>query len=254
MSFLNPQGSGLELGVNIDHVATLRNARGTLYPDPLQAALLAEQAGADAITLHLREDRRHIRDADVEKIRPLLTTRMNLESAVTEEMLDFACRIQPQDVCLVPERRAEVTTEGGLDVIRFFDDVKKACARLAAQRIRVSLFIDADAEQIRAAAEAGAPVIELHTGRYADAEGDEQQAELARIRTGVAAGVRHGLKVNAGHGLHYTNVQAIAAIPEIAELNIGHAIVAQAVFSGWENAVSSMKAIMTKARADALRP
>jgi len=254
MSFLNPQGSGLELGVNIDHVATLRNARGTLYPDPLQAALLAEQAGADAITLHLREDRRHIRDADVEKIRPLLTTRMNLESAVTEEMLDFACRIQPQDVCLVPERRAEVTTEGGLDVIRFFDDVKKACARLAAQRIRVSLFIDADAEQIRAAAEAGAPVIELHTGRYADTEGDEQQAELARIRSGVAAGVRHGLKVNAGHGLHYTNVQAIAAIPEIAELNIGHAIVAQAVFSGWENAVSSMKAIMTKARADALRP
>jgi pyridoxine 5-phosphate synthase len=254
MSFLNPQGSGLELGVNIDHVATLRNARGTLYPDPLQAALLAEQAGADAITLHLREDRRHIRDADVEKIRPLLTTRMNLESAVTEEMLDFACRIQPQDVCLVPERRAEVTTEGGLDVVRFFDDVKKACARLAAHRIRVSLFIDADAEQIRAAAEAGAPVIELHTGRYADAEGDEQQAELARIRTGVAAGVRHGLKVNAGHGLHYTNVQAIAAIPEIAELNIGHAIVAQAVFSGWEDAVSSMKAIMTKARADALRP
>ncbi len=254
MSFLNPQGSGLELGVNIDHVATLRNARGTLYPDPLQAALLAEQAGADAITLHLREDRRHIRDADVEKIRPLLTTRMNLESAVTEEMLDFACRIQPQDVCLVPERRAEVTTEGGLDVIRFFDDVKKACERLAAQRIRVSLFIDADAEQIRAAAEAGAPVIELHTGRYADTEGDEQQAELVRIRTGVAAGVRHGLKVNAGHGLHYTNVQAIAAIPEIAELNIGHAIVAQAVFSGWENAVSSMRAIMTKARAGAHRP
>ncbi len=253
MSFLNPQGTGLELGVNIDHVATLRNARGTVYPDPLQAALLAEQAGADAITLHLREDRRHIRDADVEKIRPLLTTRMNLESAVTEEMLDFACRIHPQDVCLVPERRAEVTTEGGLDVIRFFDDVRQACVRLSQQGIRVSLFIDADPEQIRAAADAGAPVIELHTGRYADAEGDEQQAELERIRAAVNAGVRQGLKVNAGHGLHYTNVQAIAAIPEVAELNIGHAIVAQAVFVGWENAVSSMKAIMTKARLDALK-
>ncbi len=253
MSFLNPLGPGLELGVNIDHVATLRNARGTPYPDPLQAALLAEQAGADAITLHLREDRRHIRDADVEKIRPLLTTRMNLESAVTEEMLDFACRIHPQDVCLVPERRNEVTTEGGLDVIRFFDDVKKACLRLAGQGIRVSLFIDADVEQIRAAAEAGAPVIELHTGRYADTDGDPQQVELERIRASVAAGVRHGLKVNAGHGLHYTNVQPIAAITEIAELNIGHAIVAQAVFSGWESAVRSMKAIMTKARLDAMR-
>ena len=253
MSFLNPQGAGLELGVNIDHVATLRNARGTVYPDPLQAALLAEQAGADAITLHLREDRRHIHDADVEKIRPLLTTRMNLESAVTEEMLDIACRIRPHDVCLVPERREEITTEGGLDVIRFFDDVSRACTQLAAQGIRVSLFIDADAEQIRAAAEAGAPVIELHTGRYADTEGDKQRSELERIYSGVSAGVRHGLKVNAGHGLHYTNVQAIAAIPAIAELNIGHAIVAQAVFSGWEQAVRSMKAIMTQARADALQ-
>ncbi len=254
MSYLNPQGPGIELGVNIDHVATLRNARGTVYPDPLQAALLAEQAGADAITLHLREDRRHIRDADVEKIRPQLATRMNLESAVTDEMLDIACRIRPQDVCLVPERRNEVTTEGGLDVIRFFNDVQRACARLAGEGIRVSLFIDADPDQIRAAAEAGAPVIELHTGRYADTEGDEQQQELARIRSGVAAGVRHGLKVNAGHGLHYTNVQAIAAIPEIAELNIGHAIVGHAVFVGWENAVREMKAIMTRARLDALRP
>ena len=253
MSFLNPHGPGLELGVNIDHVATLRNARGTVYPDPLQAALLAEQAGADAITLHLREDRRHIRDADVEKIRPLLTTRMNLESAVTEEMLDFACRIRPQDVCLVPEKRNEMTTEGGLDVLRFFDDVKRACDRLAKEGIRVSLFIDADADQIRAAAECGAPVIELHTGRYADTEGDQQVAELERIRAGVATGVKHGLKVNAGHGLHYTNVQAIAAIPEIAELNIGHAIVAQAVFTGWEKAVSSMKAIMTRARLETLQ-
>ncbi len=253
MSYLTPQGPGIDLGVNIDHVATLRNARGTVYPDPLQAALLAEQAGADAITLHLREDRRHIRDADVEKIRPQLATRMNLESAVTEEMLDIACRIRPQDVCLVPERRNEVTTEGGLDVLRFFDDVQRACARLAGQGIRVSLFIDADPEQIRASAEAGAPVIELHTGRYADTGGDEQQHELERIRAGVATGVRHGLKVNAGHGLHYTNVQAIAAIPDIAELNIGHAIVAHAVFVGWESAVREMKAIMTKARLDALR-
>ncbi len=253
MSYLNPHGAVIDLGVNIDHVATLRNARGTTYPDPLQAALLAEQAGADAITLHLREDRRHIRDDDVDKIRPQLSTRMNLESAVTEEMLDIACRIRPQDVCLVPERREEVTTEGGLDVIRFFDDVRKACERLAQHDIRVSLFIDADAEQIRAAAEAGAPVIELHTGRYADTEGDEQHAELERIRRGVATGVQVGLKVNAGHGLHYTNVQAIAAMPDIAELNIGHAIVAHAVFVGWENAVREMKAIMTKARLDALK-
>ena len=253
MSYLNPHGTVIDLGVNIDHVATLRNARGTVYPDPLQAALLAEQAGADVITLHLREDRRHIKDADVEQIRPKLTTRMNLESAITEEMLDIACRIKPQDVCLVPERRNEVTTEGGLDVVRFFDDVKRACERLAHEGIRVSLFIDADAEQIRASAEAGAPVIELHTGRYADTEGSEQQQELERIRAGVAVGVQQGLKVNAGHGLHYTNVQAIAAMPDIAELNIGHAIVAHAVFVGWENAVREMKAIMTRARLDALK-
>ncbi len=254
MSFLQPHGPGLDLGVNIDHVATLRNARGTVYPDPLQAALLAEQAGADAITLHLREDRRHIKDADVEAIRPRLSTRMNLESAVTEEMLDFACRIQPQDVCLVPERRHEVTTEGGLDVVRFFDEVSQACTRLQQQGIRVSLFIDADAEQIRAAAEAGAPVIELHTGRYADTIGEAQALELQRIREGVSAGVKTGLKVNAGHGLHYTNVQAIAAIQDISELNIGHAIVAQAVFVGWEVAVRDMKAIMIKARLEAMRP
>lgn len=250
---MNPQNAVIDLGVNIDHVATLRNARGTVYPDPLRAALLAEQAGADVITLHLREDRRHIKDADVEQIRPRLTTRMNLESAITEEMLDIACRIQPQDVCLVPERRNEVTTEGGLDVLRFYDDVQRACLQLAQAGIRVSLFIDADPEQIRASAEAGAPVIELHTGRYADTEGHEQQQELERIRAGVATGVRHGLKVNAGHGLHYTNTQAIAAIPDIAELNIGHAIVAHAVFVGWENAVREMKAIMTQARLAALR-
>lgn len=254
MSYLQPAGPAIELGVNIDHVATLRNARGTVYPDPIQAALQAEEAGADAITLHLREDRRHIKDADVRAIRPRLLTRMNLESAVTAEMLDFACEIRPQDVCLVPERRAEVTTEGGLDVAGNFAVVKAAVAQLQGAGIRVSLFIDPDEAQIQAAAEAGAPVIELHTGRYADAATPQaQQAELERILSGVRAGVARGLKVNAGHGLHYTNVQAIAAIPEIAELNIGHAIVAQAVFDGWKKAVSDMKAIMLQARLGALK-
>lgn len=249
MSLLHPTTPVIDLGVNIDHVATLRNARGTSYPDPVQAALLAEEAGADCITLHLREDRRHIRDADVEAIRPQLRTRMNLESAVTAEMLDFACRIRPHDVCLVPERRNEVTTEGGLDVAHNFQDVQKAVRQLQAEGIRVSLFIDADPAQIRAAAESGAPVIEIHTGAYADARSEEaQQRELQRVQAGVLEGVRLGLKVNAGHGLHYTNVQAIAAIPEIAELNIGHAIVAQAVFIGWKNAVKEMKAIMIAAR------
>jgi pyridoxine 5-phosphate synthase len=254
MSFLQPVGPIIELGVNIDHVATLRNARGTHYPDPIQAALLAEEAGADAITLHLREDRRHIKDADVEAIRPLLRTRMNLESAVTAEMLDFACRIRPQDVCLVPERRAEVTTEGGLDVAGNFDVVRAAVRQLAAEGIRVSLFIDPDPAQIQAAAEAGAPVIELHTGRYADAQDQAaQRNELERVRQGVLEGMQRGLKVNAGHGLHYTNVQAIAAIADIAELNIGHAIVAHAVFAGWTNAIREMKAIMVTARMGAAR-
>lgn len=249
MSFLQPASTIIDLGINIDHVATLRNARGTVYPDPLQAALLAEEAGADAITLHLREDRRHIKDADVELIRPKLLTRMNLESAVTTEMVDFACRIKPQDVCLVPERREEVTTEGGLDVVKYFDVVAAAVRQLQAEGIRVSLFIDADAEQIQAAAEAGAPVIELHTGCYADAhDAAVQQAELERVTRGVAEGMARGLKVNAGHGLHYTNVQAIAAIPDIVELNVGHAIVAHAVFVGWQNAVREMKAIMIAAR------
>jgi len=249
MSFLQPNHPGIALGINIDHVATLRNARGTHYPDPLQAALLAEEAGADAITLHLREDRRHIRDADVERIRPQLRTRMNLESAVTSEMIDFACRVQPHDVCLVPERREEVTTEGGLDVVRHFAEVSAAVRQLHAQDIHVSLFIDPDTEQIAAAEETGARVIELHTGRYADAHDEaEQQRELLRIHDAVTEGVRHGLKVNAGHGLHYTNVQAVAAIADIAELNIGHAIVAHAVFAGWHNAVREMKAIMVAAR------
>lgn len=248
MSYLQANGPTIDLGLNIDHVATLRNARGTVYPDPIRAALLAEQAGADAITLHLREDRRHIKDADVSALRPQLMTRMNLEVAVTTEMLDIACMVQPQDVCLVPERRAEVTTEGGLDVRGQFAQVQAAVRQLAERGIRVSLFIDADPEQIQAAAEAGAPVIELHTGRYADADAVAQPLELERIRSGAAIGVRHGLKVNAGHGLHYTNVQAIAAIQDIAELNIGHAVVAHAVFVGWENAVREMKAIMVQAR------
>jgi len=249
MSFLHPTGQVIDLGVNIDHVATVRNARGTVYPDPLRAALLAEQAGADLITLHLREDRRHIKDADVLAIRPQLLTRMNLEAAVTQEMVDFACLVRPQDVCLVPERREEVTTEGGLDVIHYYKDVEAAVKQLAGEGIRVSLFIDADEQQIAAAAAVGAPVIELHTGRYAEAENEEDIArEIARIKLGVRAGVQHGLRVNAGHGLHYTNVQPIAAIPEIHELNIGHAIVAHALFVGWEHAVREMKAIMVDAR------
>ncbi|MDB5758266.1 MAG: pdxJ [Burkholderia sp.] len=248
MSYLQPTGQVIDLGVNIDHVATVRNARGTVYPDPLKAALLAEEAGADVITLHLREDRRHIKDADVRAIRPRLATRMNLECAVTAEMLDIACGIRPQDVCLVPEKREEVTTEGGLDVRRYFSEVQAAIRQLQAEGIRVSLFIDAEEDQIRAAAELGAPVIELHTGRYAEADDASLQHELERIRQGVDIGLAHGLQVNAGHGLHYTNVQAIAAIPGIAELNIGHAIVAQAVFDGWQKAVRDMKAIMTTAR------
>ncbi len=244
----------IDLGVNIDHVATLRQVRGTSYPDPVQAALLAEAAGADVITLHLREDRRHIQDHDVERLRPLLKTRMNFECAVNDAMLDIVCRIKPQDVCLVPERRQEITTEGGLDVRTHFEAVKAAVRRLTTLGARVSLFIDADADQIRASREAGAPVVELHTGRYADAENESaQHTELERLRHSVVAGLQQGLKVNAGHGLHYQNVQAIAAIDGIAELNIGHAIVAHAVFVGWENAVREMKAIMVKARLDAIK-
>ncbi len=248
MSYLAPTSPVIDLGINIDHVATLRNARGTAYPDPIRAALLAEQAGADVITLHLREDRRHIKDADVLAIRPQLVTRMNLEAAVTQEMIDFACQVNPQDVCLVPERREEVTTEGGLDVVRYFKQVEAAVKQLQGQGIRVSLFIDADETQIKAAASVGAPVIELHTGRYADTEGAAQGHELERIKMGARIGIEQGLKVNAGHGLHYTNVQAIAAIDDIGELNIGHAVVAHAVFAGWENAVREMKAIMVAAR------
>lgn len=254
MSFLQPVAPTLALGVNIDHVATLRNARGTTYPDPIEAALLAEEAGADLITLHLREDRRHIRDADVIALLPRLRTRMNLELAITAEMLDFACRLRPADVCLVPEKRLEVTTEGGLDVCGAFDQVKAACERLAGEGIRVSLFIDADARQIEAAAAAGAPVIEIHTGRYAEAVDNAAQArELERLRGGIAAGLRAGLCVNAGHGLHYTNVQAVAALEGIQELNIGHAVVAHALFVGWQNAIREMKALMVGARGSSER-
>jgi pyridoxine 5-phosphate synthase len=237
----------IELGVNIDHVATLRQARGTRYPSPLQAALMAETAGADAITLHLREDRRHIQDADVLQIRDVIATRMNLESAVTDEMIAVALRVRPHDVCLVPERRLERTTEGGLDVAGHLERVRSACRALAEAGIRVSLFIAADRVQIEAACAAGAPVVEIHTGAYADA-GPNAGEELERIRSAAAHAAGLGLKVNAGHGLHYHNVQPIAAIPQIAELNIGHAIVAHALFVGFAQAVREMKALMREAR------
>ena len=249
---IHQQTQIIDLGVNIDHVATLRNARGTSYPDPLKAALMAEEAGADCITLHLREDRRHIKDQDVLNIRPRLLTRMNLEAAVTQEMIDFACRVKPQDVCLVPEKREEVTTEGGLDVVQYFAQVSKAVAQLQNEGIRVSLFIDAQAEQIQASFDAGAHIIEIHTGRYAELTSEiAQDAEVERIKEGISVAKKLGLKVNAGHGLHYTNVQKIAAISDVSELNIGHAIVAEAVFVGWRKAVSDMKAIMVKARLSA---
>ncbi|MEO8768008.1 MAG: pyridoxine 5'-phosphate synthase, partial [Nitrosospira sp.] len=218
------------------------------YPSPVEAAMVAESAGADAITLHLREDRRHIQDRDVEVLRDLLKTRMNLESAVTDEMIDFALSIKPQDVCLVPERREELTTEGGLNVVRHFDQVQRACRRLADAGIRVSLFINAHHAQIDASVKAGAPAIEIHTGSYADAQtADEQQNELERIRAAVTEGISQGLKVNAGHGLHYHNVQPIAAISGVSELNIGHAIVAHALFVGLEQAVREMKKLMMEA-------
>ncbi|OGT20248.1 MAG: pyridoxine 5'-phosphate synthase, partial [Gallionellales bacterium RIFOXYD12_FULL_53_10] len=228
----------IKLGLNIDHVATLRQARGARYPNLVRAALICEEAGADAITIHLREDRRHIQDADVEVLRGMLQTRMNLECAVTEEMIANALRIKPHDLCLVPERREELTTEGGLNVLRYFDEVKSACERCADAGIRVSLFIDADNAQIDAAVRAGAPVIELHTGKYADADSVPARAyELERIRAAVEYAHAQGLQVNAGHGLHYHNVQAIAAIPNIIELNIGHAIIAESVFIGLDAAV-----------------
>lgn len=242
-------GNTLLLGVNIDHVATLRQARGTRYPDPIQAAIEAEQAGADAITLHLREDRRHIQKRDVEMLQTILLTRMNLEMAVTEEMLAFAETIRPQDCCLVPERREELTTEGGLDVAGQLPRITEACARLRTAGVRVSLFIDADLTQVEAAARAGAPVIEIHTGHYADASAIEQRTqELQRITRAVTRGKELGLQVNAGHGLNYQNVAAIAALCEVSELNIGHAIIARALFGGLGEAVREMKRLMREAR------
>lgn len=237
------------LGVNIDHVATLRQARGTDYPAPLEAALAAEEAGADYITLHLREDRRHIQDADVTVLRKALRTRMNLEAAITPEMIALARRVRPHDVCLVPERRAELTTEGGLDVAGRFKRVERACRDLRAAGVRVSLFIDAEKRQIDAAQAAGAPVIELHTGAYAEARGDTRKDRaLAKVRSAAEYAAGKGLHVNAGHGLNYENVGPIAAIPQVRELNIGHSIVARSLFVGIAQAVREMKALMAGAR------
>ena len=241
--------TGQHLGVNIDHVATVRQARGTDYPDPVMAALLAEKAGADSITLHLREDRRHIQDHDLERLKAAMQTHMNLEMAVTPEMLAIATGLGPQDCCLVPEKREELTTEGGLDVSGQLDKVAAACAELSASGIRASLFIDPEPRQLDAAIAAGAPVVELHTGAFADADAATAAAELQRIVEAASYGASLGLIINAGHGLHYENVGAVAVIPEIVELNIGHAIVARAVFDGFEFAVSEMLRLMTEARA-----
>jgi pyridoxine 5-phosphate synthase len=239
--------SPIRLGVNIDHVATLRQARGTRYPDPLYAALEAEKAGADLITMHLREDRRHIQEADVLIAKERLLTRLNLEMAVTAEMLTFAEKIRPEEVCLVPERRQELTTEGGLDVVKQRDKIQAACQLLGAAGIQVSLFIDPDLAQVEMAAEIGAPVVEIHTGRFADANKTASQ-ELQRIIAAAQRGKSLGLQVNAGHGLNYQNVAVIAAIAEISDLNIGHAIVAQAIFVGLGEAVREMKRLMVTAR------
>ncbi len=239
----------LLLGVNIDHIATLRNARGTCYPDPVQAAFIAEQAGADGITVHLREDRRHITDRDVRLLRQTLQTRMNLEMAVTDEMVAIACELRPHFCCLVPEKRQEVTTEGGLDVAGQAEKVGAACSRLAGAGIQVSLFIDPEERQIDAAVAAGAPYIEIHTGAYADAPDEETRArELERIAHAARYAARKGIRVNAGHGLTYHNVKPIAALPEMHELNIGHSIIGRAVMSGLNEAVAEMKRLMLEAR------
>jgi len=238
----------LRLGVNIDHVATLRQVRRASYPDPLLAALVAEQAGADSITLHLREDRRHIQDHDVERLRVSLQTRMNLEMAATDAMIEIARHVRPQDACLVPERREEVTTEGGLDVAGQVARLRECCTALREAGSRVSLFIDPEPKQLEAACAAGAPVVELHTGAYADSSGERQALELMRLVEAARFGSRIGLTVHAGHGLHYHNVQPVAAIAEIVELNIGHAIVARAVIDGLAAAVREMKSLMTAAR------
>ncbi|AEF04460.1 pyridoxine 5'-phosphate synthase [Alteromonas sp. KS69] len=241
--------STLLLGVNIDHIATLRNARGTNYPDPVHAADVAERAGADGITVHLREDRRHIKDRDVRILAQTINTRLNLEMAVTDEMLAIAEEVKPVFCCLVPEKREELTTEGGLDVAGNLAVMKQACERLAAANILVSLFIDADKQQIDAAVECGAPYIEIHTGQYAEATSEaELEEELARLVEGIEYADKRGLKVNAGHGLHYHNVKPIAAIPQLIELNIGHAIIARAAFDGLATAVADMRKLMLEAR------
>jgi pyridoxine 5-phosphate synthase len=239
----------IELGINIDHVATVRQARRAPYPDPVHAALLAEQAGADNITLHLREDRRHIQDRDVRSLRPLLLTRMNLEMGLTSEMLDIAVDVKPHDVCLVPENRQEITTEGGLDVAADVDRVAQGVRKLSAAGIRVALFIAPDLAQVDAAKRSGAPVIELHTGSYAETTGPAQAREFERLASAARRAAGLGLEVHAGHGLTYHNVRPVAAIPEIVELNIGHCIIARAIFSGLERAVRDMKQLMNEARA-----
>lgn len=237
------------LGVNVDHIATLRQARGTNYPDPVHAASVAEHAGADGITVHLREDRRHIQDRDIYVLKETLKTRMNFEMAVTDEMLDIACDVKPEFVCLVPEKREELTTEGGLDVVGQLDKITQAVARLSEQAIKTSLFIDADKAQIEAAVATKAPYIEIHTGHYADATTEAaQEKELARLIEGIKFADSLGLRVNAGHGLHYFNVKPIAAIEEVIELNIGHAIIARAAIDGLDKAVRDMKQLMTEAR------
>ena len=236
------------LGVNIDHVATLRQARGTDYPSPVEAALAAENAGADFITLHLREDRRHIQDRDVHALRPLLQTRMNLEMGMTPEMLEIAVGVRPQDCCLVPEKRQEITTEGGLEVAGDLERVTAAVKKLSAAGIRVALFIAPDLAQIEAARRSGAPVIELHTGTYAEATGSAQARELERLATAAKRAANLGLEVHAGHGLTYNNVVPVASISEIVELNIGHCIIGRAIFAGLESAVRDMKTLMAGAR------
>jgi pyridoxine 5-phosphate synthase len=238
----------LRLGVNIDHVATLRQVRRTTFPDPLFAALVAEQSGADSITLHLREDRRHIQDHDVTRMRATLQTRMNLEMAATDAMIAIARSVRPQDCCLVPERREELTTEGGLDVAGQVARLRDGCAALREAGIRVSLFIDPEPAQLEAALEAGVPVVELHTGAYADSTGERQAMEFMRLVEAARYGSRIGLTIHAGHGLHYHNVQPVAAVPEIVELNIGHSIVARAVIDGMGPAVREMKTLMEAAR------
>lgn len=236
------------LGVNIDHVATLRQARGTRYPDPVFAAQIAEQSGADSITFHLREDLRHIQKRDALLLKQVVQTKLNLEMAVIPEMLEFACEFKAEDVCLVPEKREELTTEGGLDVAGQFPQLREACELLAAAGTRVSPFIDASFEQIDAVIECGAPCVEIHTGHYADAHGAEQQALLEKLIESISYAYEKGLQVNAGHGLNYHNVQAIAAIPQLSELNIGHAIIADAVFNGLANSIREMKRLIVEAR------